>query len=296
MPVFVAVVEQGGFSAAAAVLGLSKSAVSKRVTHLENTLGTRLLHRTTRKLSLTEAGERYFEHALAAVHAGELAQDAVAQLQAEPSGELRIAAPMSFGRLHVAGLVPALMARYPKLQIKLTLDDRFQDLVAGGFDVAIRVGDLPDSTLVSRKLAACRHVICAAPEYIERQGQPRRPAELVDHNCLLYSFSHDVNQWTMFCEGEPESVRVSGNYQVNNSEALLAALLAGQGIGRLPSFVAGPALKAGRLIALFEGYRIPDKTIYAVMPERKYMPAKLRAFVDFTAEYFGGDEPYWDQS
>ncbi len=294
IPVFVAVVENGGFSAAARTLGISKSAVSKRINQLEKQLGVRLLHRTTRKLSLTEAGERYFEHAAHALTAAGQAEDAVTELQGEPQGQLRINAPMSFGRLHVAPLIPKLLQRYPKLQIDLVMDDRKVDLVAAGFDVAIRSGRLPDSTLVARKLAPLRQVLCASPDYIDGHGLPGRPAELTGRNCVLFSYSSDANEWTLNGEDGPEIVLVSGSYRVNNSEALLEALREGVGIGRLPTFVAGPDLKTGRLVTLFESYRIPDQTFYAVFPEREYLPAKVRAFLNFAIEYFGGDHPYWD--
>ncbi len=294
IPVFVAVVENGGFSAAARKLEISKSAVSKRINQLEAHLGVRLLHRTTRKLSLTEAGERYFEHAAQALTAAGQAEDAVTELQSEPQGNLKISSPMSFGRLHVAPLIPKLLQRYPKLQIDLAMDDRKVDLVAAGFDVAIRSGRLPDSTLIARKLAPLRQVLCASPDYIDRYGLPRTPAELTGRNCVLFSYSSDANEWTLNGEDGPEIVLVSGSYRVNNSEALLEALREGVGIGRLPTFVAGPDLKTGRLVTLLESYRIPDRTFYAVFPEREYLPAKVRAFLNFAIEYFGGDHPYWD--
>ena len=294
IPVFVAVVENGGFSAAARKLGISKSAVSKRINQLEDHLGVRLLHRTTRKLSLTEAGERYLKHAAEALAAANQAEDAVTELQGEPQGQLRINAPMSFGRLHVAPLIPKFLKRYPKLQIDLVMDDRKVDLVAEGFDLSIRGGILPDSTLIARKLAPIHQVLCASPEYIERHGLPGTPEELTGHNCVLFSLSSDANKWTLIDADGSQSVLVSGSYQVNNSEALLEALRAGVGIGRLPTFVAGPDLKTGRLVKLFEFWRIPDFTMYAVFPEREYLPAKVRVFLDFAIEYFGGDQPYWD--
>lgn len=294
IPVFVAVVENQGFSPAARALGVSKSAVSKRINKLESQLGVRLLHRTTRKLSLTEAGERFFEHATIALAAASQGEDAVAELQGEPQGQLRISCPMSFGRLHVASLIPKLLKRYPKLKIDLVMDDRIVDLVAGGFDIAIRSGNLPDSTLIARKLAPLRQVLCASPDYINRHGLPGTPAELSGHNCILFSYSSDANKWTLIKEDKTESVLVSGSYRVNNSEALIEALREGIGIGRLPTFVAGPDLKTGRLVRLFKSYRIPDFTIYAVFPEREYLPAKVRVFLDFAVEYFGVDQPYWD--
>ncbi|MFT6914550.1 MAG: DNA-binding transcriptional LysR family regulator [Motiliproteus sp.] len=294
IPVFVAVVEQAGFSAAARTLGISKSAVSKRINQLERHLGVRLLHRTTRKLSLTEAGERYFEHAAQSLIAAGQAEDAVTQLQGDPKGTLRISSPMSFGRLHISPLIPKFLQRFPKLQVELVMDDKKVDLVAAGFDVAIRSGRLPDSTLVARALAPLRMVLCASPDYIVRRGLPAMPSELAKHNCVLFSYSSDANKWKLCTEDKSETVLVSGNYRVNNSEALLEALRAGTGIGRLPTFVAGPDLKSGRLVQLLESYPIPEQTFYAVFPERQYLPAKVRVFLDFAIEHFGGDLPYWD--
>jgi DNA-binding transcriptional LysR family regulator len=192
--VFVAVIENGGFSAAARALGVSKSAVSKRINQLESHLGMRLLHRTTRRLSLTEAGERYYEHAIQALSAAGKAEDAVAELQGEPQGKLKISSPMSFGRLHLAPLIPKFMQRYPKLQIDLVMDDKNIDLVAAGIDVAIRAGDMPDSTLIARKLAPLRQVLCASPTYILRYAMPVTPSELCEHNCILFSYSGDANE------------------------------------------------------------------------------------------------------
>ncbi len=294
IPVFVAVVESGGFSPAARLLGISKSAVSKRISLLEQNLGVKLLHRTTRKISLTEAGEHYFEHAVKAHAAAQDAEDAVAQLQGEPQGRLRINTPMSFGRLHVAPFIPEFLKRYPKISIDMVMDDKVVDLVGGGFDVAIRSGDLPDSSLIARKLGPLNSVLCASPEYIENHGMPNKLIDLKQHNCLLFSYSRDVKEWSFINKGQLQSVDVSGNYRVNNSEALHEAIIQGVGIGRLPTFVAGPDIKAGKLVKLFEEYSMPSKTFYAVFLERQYMPTKVRVFLDFTIEYFGGDEPYWD--
>lgn len=294
IPVFVAVVESGGFSPAARVLGISKSAVSKRITQLESDLGVKLLHRTTRQLSLTEAGEHFFEHAVIANTAARDAEDAVSQLQGDPKGKLRINTPMSFGRLHLAPLIPEFLKRYPEISIDMVMDDRIMDIVREGYDVAIRAGDLPDSSLIARKLAPLKNVLCCSPDYLKKNKKPSSIAELADHNCLVFTYSQDVKEWTFQLDNQIYTVEVTGNYQVNNSEALREALINGLGIGRLPTFVAGPDLKSGKLVSLFDEYRMPDKTIYAVFPERKYLPAKVRAFLDFSIEFFGGDTPYWD--
>jgi len=294
IPVFVAVVEQRGFSPAARMLGISKSAVSKRINLLEHNLGIKLLHRTTRKLSLTEAGEHFFEHAVIANNAAKDAQDAVAQLQGEPQGRLRINTPMSFGRLHVSPLIPVFLKRYPKITIDMVMDDKVVDMVGGGFDIAIRSGKLPDSNLIARKLAPLKSVLCASPAYIENHGHPETLNDLKQHNCLLFSYSRDLKEWRFTRNGISESIEVSGNYQVNNSEALRDAMLQGLGIGRLPTFVAGPDIKSGKLVPLFESYEMLQQSIYAVFLERQFMPAKVRAFLDFSINYFGGEQPYWD--
>ncbi|WP_290705395.1 LysR family transcriptional regulator [Amphritea sp.] len=295
IPVFVAVVESGGFSPAARFLGISKSAVSKRITQLEQQLGVKLLHRTTRKLSLTEAGEHYFEHALKANRAARDAEDAVAQLQGEPQGRLRINTAMSFGRLHVVPMIPAFLKRYPKVSIDLELDDKTVDLVQGGVDIAIRGGAMNDSTLIARKLVSLHSVLCVSQSYLNQHGCPEQLDDLLRHNCLSFSYSTDAKGWGFSRGGLAQNVAVSGNYQVNNSEALLDAVLQGVGISRLPTFVVGPYIRSGQLIQLFPEYRMPMQDISAVMIERQYMPAKVRAFLDFAIEYFGSDTPYWEQ-
>ncbi|WP_406608929.1 LysR family transcriptional regulator [Agarivorans sp. JK6] len=294
IPVFVAVVEHGGFSPAARSLGISKSAVSKRINLLEQQLGVKLLHRTTRKLSLTEAGKHYFEHAAKANNAAKDAQDAVAQLQGEPQGLLRINTPMSFGRLHIAPLITKFLQRYPKITIDMVMEDKVVDLVAEGFDVAIRAGNLPDSSLIVRKLAPLKSVLCASPDYLKPHGIPQTIEQLASHNCLQFSYSRDVKEWTFMRDGQSQSIDVKGNYRVNNSEALREAMLQGLGIGRLPTFVAGPDIVAGRLIKLLDQYQMPNQSIYAVFSERQFLPAKVRAFVDFAIEHLAAEQPYWE--
>lgn len=294
IPVFVAVVEAGSFTTAAKKLGVTKSAVSRRVSDLEETLGARLLHRTTRRLSLTEAGERYLEHARRALLEAQAAEDAASQLQRVPRGRLRINAPMSFGRLHIAPAIPAFLRRYPDIEIELTMDDRVVDLVEGGFDLAIRSGLLPDSSLVARKVAVSRTVLCASPKYLDRRSAPVSPEQLLKHNCILYTYFRDANEWTFMRDNRRQSVRVSGNYQANNGEALHEAVLQGIGIGRSPTFIAGPDLATGRLVPVLPDYTMPSQDIYVVWPERRHLPAKVRAFVDFLRELIADPIPIWD--
>lgn len=295
IPIFVAVAKHGSFTSAAGELGISKSAISKRITQLEDQLAARLIHRTTRKLSLTEAGERFYEHAIKATIAAQNAEDSVSELLGDPQGLLKVHVPMSFGMLHVAPLIPVFLKRYPKINIDLIMDDKIVDIVAQGFDLSLRAGDLPDSTLIARRLAPLKSVVCISPEYVT-QTTLISPADLEKENCLLYSYSSNADHWEFSLNGKNERVNVKGNYRVNSSEALKKAILHGGGIGRLPSFVAGEYISTGKLIQVFSEYNMPEKTMYAVYPERNYVPAKVRFFLDFCIEYFGKDIPYWDKN
>lgn len=294
IPFFVAVTEAGSFTKAAGKLGVTKSAVSRRISDLEEELGVQLLQRSTRRLSLTEAGERYLVHARRALHEAEHAQDAASELQRLPRGRLRLNAPMSFGRLHVAPAIPDFLARYPDIQIDMTMEDRAVDLVEGGYDLAIRVGTLADSSMVARKLTTSRNVICASPAYVAAHGAPATPEALRDHDCLLYSYYSGANEWTFIRDGRPESVRVTGSYRVNNSEALREAVLQGAGIARIPTFIVGPDIAEGRLQRPLSEYHMPSQDIYAIWPERQYMPAKVRLFIDFLRERIGASDPVWN--
>ncbi|WP_419905196.1 LysR family transcriptional regulator [Kiloniella sp.] len=297
IPVFVAVVEEGGFSAAAKKLQVSKSAVSKRITQLEARLGVQLLYRSTRKLSLSEAGEQYFAHAVQSLAAAREAEDAVAQMQGAPQGRLRINTTMSFGRLHVAPLVSEFLGKYPGVELDMVMDDRVVDMVEGGFDLAIRVRMLEDSSLFARKIAPSHNLLCAAPDYLKSRGTPTHPEQLHDHNCLHYAYASSVQSWRFTNPKTSESIALdtTGNYQVNNSEAMYEAVLQGLGIGRMPTFIAGPDVAAGKLVSLMPDYILPSQTIYAMFPERRHLPAKVRAFIDFLVSKLGGDVPTWDQ-
>ncbi|GAM66302.1 transcriptional regulator [Vibrio sp. JCM 19236] len=295
LPVFVAVVECGSFSLAAKQLGLTKSAVSKRITLLEESLGIRLLNRTTRKLSLTEAGARYFEYASQAVELAQKGVDAVTELQGTPQGRLKITLPMSFGILHISPLIKEFLELYPKIEIDLQLEDAMVDLVEQGFDLGIRIGDLPVSNLVARRLAPCKSVLCAAPQYLDMRGSPKTPGDLVRYNCLRYSYFRGGSDWRFSHGGEVFKVVPKGNFEVNNSEAIRQVVLRGLGIAQLPTFIAGKDLASGNLVHLLEEYALPEHSIYAVFPERKHMPLKVRVFIDFICEKLGTETPYWDR-
>ena len=294
IPVFVAVAENGGFAAAARKLGITKSAVSKRIGGLEAHLGAQLFHRSTRNISLTEAGEIYLAHAIQALGSAQEAEDAVAALQGDPVGHLKVSAPMSFGQLHVAPAIPEFLRLYPGITLELSMDDRFVDLVESGMDLALRAGTLPDSALIARKLAPILSVIVAADDYLNRAGEPRHPQDLMDHECLHYAYSRDPLEWKFIGDDGEIAVRTKGRFRVNNSEALCTTLIAGLGIGRLPTFIAGAHLAAGNLRRVLREFSMPEQALYAVFPERQHVPAKVRVFVDYFANYVGKKTPYWD--
>ena len=294
--VFVRVVEAGSFTAAADKLGLSQSAVSKCVNRLEERMGTRLLNRSTRKLSLTEAGAALHAHGLRAISEMEQAELEVARLQTEPRGVLRVNAPMSFGLLHIAPAVNDFLQRYPALTLDLQLDDRLVELVEEGFDCAVRIKALTDSTLVAKKLAPCRQVVCAAPEYLAAHGTPRTPQELKAHRCLIYTYRGKPREWEFSGpRAESISVTVSGPLHSNSGLASREAALRGGGILNIPTFYVGDDLRAKRLVALLTDYTpLPEINIYAVYPERRNLSPKVRAFVDFLHARFG-DVPNWER-
>lgn len=294
IPVFTAVIETGSFSKAAGKLGVTKSSVSKRISGLEAQLGVKLLHRTTRKLSLTEAGERYFEYAVQALRAATEAENAATQYQKIPKGKLKISVPMSFGVLHIAPLIPVFLATYPEIQIQMQMNDNWTDLISDGFDIALRAGDLPDSSLIARKLAPLHSVLCASPTYIEKHGRPKKPQDLTDHNCVLYAYHTVRHEWVFAKNGEEETIQISGNFQVDNSEALCKSLTQGLGIGRIPTFIAGEEIEKGNLAPLLNDYKMPFKTLYAAFPEKQFLPEKIRVFLDFLSDNLGGDNPQWD--
>ncbi len=295
LAVFVEVVECNGFAAAARKLKVSTSAVSKRITLLEEHLGAKLLHRTTRKISLTEAGERYFSIALEALSAARAAEDAVTELQGDPKGVLKLSTSTSFGRLHIAPLMSEFMKRYPGITVQMMMEDRVIDLVGEGFDLAIRGGNLPDSSLVARRLAPIHNVLAASPSYLAEYGTPQIPNELYEHDCLHYVYYQRGIEWSLEKDRETARIQPAGRFLVNNSESLLETMLGHSGIGRLPTFVAGHYLSTGELVRVFPEYRMPQQVMYAVYPERRYLPAKVRVFIEYLVEKIGRDQPYWDR-
>lgn len=291
--VFAAVAEAQGFSAAARRLGVSKAMVSAAVARLEARLGVRLLQRTTRRLSLTEAGTAALPHAQRARVAAQDAQEAAVSLLVSPRGVLKVNAPMSFGVLHVAPALGAFASAYPEVQVDLVLDDRQLDLVGGGFDLAIRIGTLADSSLVASSIGRNRNVLVAHADYLARAGMPDAPSELAAHAALVYSLSATGSMWTLSRGGRSESVKVDGPLKANSSIALREAALQGLGIARLPLFVAGPDLAEGRLQQVLPEWTLPEQGIHLVTAARGQQPRKVTVFGDFLRVRIG-DPPYWE--
>lgn len=291
--VFAAVAETEGFSAAARRLGVSKSMVSAAVARLEARLGVRLLQRTTRRLSLTEAGLAALPHVQQARTAAQDAEEAVVSLLVSPRGQLKVSAPMSFGVLHVAPALGAFASRYPEVEVELVLDDRVVDLVGGGFDLAIRIGALADSSLVASPIGCSRNVLVAHADYLARAGTPTEPSALAAHAALVYSLSATGATWTLARGGRSETVKVRGPLKANSSTALREAALQGLGITSLPLFVAGADLAEGRLQHVLPDWSLPEVGIHLVTAARGRQPRKVTAFGEFLRAWIGAP-PYWE--
>ncbi|GAB2581524.1 LysR family transcriptional regulator [Dyella jejuensis] len=293
---FMRVLDQGSISAAARSLDLSVAVASQRLKRLEQQLGVRLLHRTTRRLHPTPEGLALAEQGRTLVEDLEALTTSLRQGAADVVGTLRLTASASFGRQYVSPLLPAFMARYPRVRLSVNLTDELQDLVSSGYDLAIRIGALHDSRLVARKLAINRRVLCASPDYLRRFGMPRTPEELAAHECLMLVGSvgrQDV--WRLHdAQGHLHTVRVNGRFESSLGELLRDAALAGQGIAHHSTWHVCNDLREGRLELVLPNYTIADTGIYAVMPQRRLLPLRVRAFVDFLAEQFG-DVPPWER-
>jgi DNA-binding transcriptional LysR family regulator len=288
MAVFARVIDAGSFTAAAAQLGMSKSAVSKAIAALEDRLGARLLNRTTRRLALTEVGRAFYERCARIVAEAEEAELAVTHLQLTPRGTLRVNAPVSFGALHLGPALAGFLVRYPELKVEIELTDRFVDLLEEGYDVAVRIATLPDSSLIARRITANEAVVCASPAYWQRHGRPSVPQDLADHACVTYAYNPNPHEWPFLdADGRPVTVRVDGPLHTNNGDAALHAALAGLAVVRLPRFICAPDLAAGRLEAVLNDALPPPNGIYAIYPHSRHLSAKVRAFVDFLLEHFG---------
>jgi DNA-binding transcriptional LysR family regulator len=290
---FVAVAESGGFSAAARALGRTTSGVSKQVRALEERLGVRLLNRTTRRVSLTEMGVAFRERVQGVLQDLDEAELALGELQEAPRGVLRVGAPMDFGRIALAADLAGFAARHPGVRLEVELADRFVDVVAEGFDVVVRIGDLADSSLVARRMGPCRRVLCAAPSYLDASGRPERPSDLSHHAVVGYAYER-ARRWR-FREGDEEvSVSAEPRHRANNGEMIRSMVVEGLGIALLPTFVAAEDLRAGRLEMLFADRLQADTAIWAVTPHRKLLATKVRLLLDHLVSGCG-EQPPWDE-
>jgi DNA-binding transcriptional LysR family regulator len=295
MQVFVGVVEAGSITAAAERLNLAKSAVSRRLAELEAHLGVSLIQRTTRRLNLTDSGRAFYARCVAILADLEEAESAVSQAHDALKGQLKVALPLAFGLLHLAPLVQEFMARHPEVRLELDFNDRQLDLMQEGFDLAVRIATLADSSLVARRLVSIRHIACASPAYLVRRGTPRRAADLAQHDCLAYSNVRDPALWN--CQGPdgaPVQVRVPVRLAASSGEFLMRAALAGEGVVLLPTFYVHEALRAGQLVPVLADHVWPELAAYAVYPPTRHLSNRARALIDFLVERLAG-EPGWDR-
>lgn len=292
MEIFARVVTAGSMSAAGREMGLSPAVVSKRLRRLEDRLGTRLLQRTTRQISLTEAGQGFYERVVAILASIEEAETYVSRRSAMARGTLRVSAPTSFGRMHIAPHLSAFLKANPDLAINLELSDEFVDIVGGGFDLAIRIAELTDSSLVARRLAPIHRVLCATPGYLHVHGTPRSIQDLSNHVCLAAA---NQDPWKLEGPDGPIAVRASGPIQTNSSEVIREAVINGVGIALRSTWDIGAELRAGKLQVVLPQYRASRHVgVHAVYPSRRFLPAKVRVFIDYLAQLYG-PSPYWDE-
>jgi DNA-binding transcriptional LysR family regulator len=295
MKAFTRVVEAGGFSAAAEQLGLSRAIVSKAVLDLERDLGARLLERTTRRVNVNEIGLAYYEKCVRILADLEEADRSVQQLHDEPRGILRVTAPVSFSLLHMKTVITAYLTQYPDVSLSLTLNDRFVDLIDEGYDVAIRITRLDDSSMIARHIAPAKRVLCAAPSYLQKHGIPETPADLIRHQCLGYGASVRPDEWTLVGPDGARTIRVSGPLSSNNGDLLACAARDGLGITLLPTFIIGGDVASNALTVVLPEHRPTDIGIYAVYPPNRHLAAKVRTFIDILTKHFN-PQPPWERT
>ena len=295
MQIFIAAVDEGSFAAAARRFKLSAAMAGKHVSAIESDLNVRLLQRSTRRLSLTDAGERYYERCKVILEVLEDANREASDVQKTPKGLLRVAAPVAFGAMHLGRIVSRYLEQFPEVSLDVVLEDKYADLLENRIDVAIRVGRLEDPTLVTRRLAPCRMVLCASPEYLKKHGTPETPDHLSRAPRLAFSQAVSAGDWTIYdAQGRPRSIEGPCRMTANNIQLLLESVLAGTGIAYGPNFVFGEHIKQGKLIKLLPAYRTTELTIQAVYPSAIRIPFKVRSFVDFIAKALG-DTPLWGE-
>lgn len=295
MKAFVAVATEGSFTQAAIRLDTSNQLVSKYVAQLEQYLGTRLFNRTTRRIHLTEAGEHCLQHAKQILENLEDMEGSIGVLRHQAQGLLRISAPVSFSTLHLSPLIRDFRRRFPEVGVDLQLNDRKVDVVEDGFDVALRIGQLKSSSLIARKIAPIRMVVCASPSYLAKYGEPEKPEDLIQGHFLTYSYmDYGRTDSPLYSTLKKRSQEKVSQFSANNGEVLVEAAIAGEGYILQPTFIAGEALKKKQLKVILSDYEPDSLALYAVYPHRKLIATKLRAFIDYLGSYYG-EIPYWDQ-
>ncbi len=291
MAIFAKVVELRSFAGAAQELSLSKASVSKAVSRLEDRLGTRLFNRTSRRLALTDAGQLLSERAARLLAEGEAAESETLAQSVTPRGLVRFAVPMTFGVKKIAPLLPEFLTQYPEVQIDLHMSDATVDLIGEGFDLALRIARLPDSSLIARRLCAIPRYTVAAPSYLKRQGRPTHPMHLAEHKCFGYAYLSTAGLWHYTnTAGEQASVRPAGQLRVNNGEALLPAVIAGLGIADLPDFIVGDAIAAGDVEVILKGWNQPEGAMHLVMPPGGPRPARIEVLTEFLVKQLAGEK------
>ena len=292
MKVYCSVVENDSLAGAARTLNISPSVVSKQLSALEDRLGVRLLNRTTRRVSVTEVGTAYYDRCKRIIADVDEAEVAVSRSHSQPRGMLRITAPSTFAHRHVTPHLPKFIDRYPEVELQVQVNDRIVDLVDDGIDLAIRIAQLKDSSLIARRLASNHRSIVATPEYLKTWGIPERPEDFLQHALITWLPGNLINDWHFVIDGKEQVIRTKGTISMNNGDSILSTVLAGGGLAMMNAFMTGEYVQDGRLLAVMEDYVREDVPIYAVYPSSRHLSPKVRAFVDFLLETYG-PKPYW---
>lgn len=295
MQLFARVVDSGSFTAGAGQMGISRALASKLIQNLEDQLGVRLLNRTTRRVSLTDPGKNYYARVSQLLDALAEAEAEAAELQVEPRGRLRVSVPISFAVKHLAPALADFQRTFPRVELELGLNDRLVDLVDEGFDMAVRIGRLADSSLVARRIAPATLLTVASPNYLELHGTPTHPDELSGHNVLVYTLTAKPEEWVFKRGSETVTTRIKGNLFTNNGDYLAAAAIEGAGVTLLPAFIVFEAVTDGRLVEVLGDWPTPPLGIYAIYPQTRALPAKTRVLMDFLVDRFG-PLPYWEKA
>jgi len=293
LKLFVRIAALNNISLAGKELGLSPAVSSAHMSKLEADLGVRLIHRTTRRVSLTEEGDAFLPHAINLLESIDTARASIGSGSVNPEGKLRIAAPASFGRLHLLPALDVFMRRYPKLRVDMHLSDSVMNMVEGGFDIAIRDASLQDSSLIARKLAPVRRIVCASPEYLAQRGEPRTPEDLINHHCVNLI---GLETWVFDCPNGPQSIKTNNRFRTDNGEAVRDAAKNALGITVSSTWCCYQQIQQGELVQILKDYPLVSNTaVWAVYPSSRLLAPKVRVFIDYFSELFG-DTPYWEEA